>query len=60
MVKAIDEIREVAEANATSTKDIRTVIEEQTRAVSRMTAAAQELNNLSEELQSVVRRFRLG
>ena len=60
MVKAIDEIRTVAEANASSTRDIRRVVEEQTRAVSRMTAAAQELNNLSVELQSVVRRFRLG
>jgi hypothetical protein len=28
--------------------------------VARMTSAAQELNNLSLELQSVVRRFRLG
>lgn len=60
MVKAIDEIRTVAEANASSTRDIRRVVDEQTRAVSRMTAAAQELNNLSVELQSVVRRFRLG
>jgi len=39
---------------------IRAVIREQTSAVSRMTSAAQELNNLSLELQSVVRRFRLG
>ena len=36
------------------------VIEDQTAAVARMTSAAQELNNLSLELQSVVRRFRLG
>ena len=38
----------------------RGVIREQTAAVTRMTSAAQELINLSLELQSVVRRFRLG
>ena len=60
MVKAVGEISEVAQANAGSTAAVRGVIEEQTGAVSRMTSAAQELNNLSLELQSVVRRFRLG
>jgi len=60
MVKAIQEISEVAKANAGSTNAVQSVIREQTSAVSRMTSAAQELNNLSLELQSVVRRFRLG
>jgi methyl-accepting chemotaxis protein len=60
MVKAVGEISEVAQANAGSTAAVRGVIEEQTGAVARMTSAAQELNNLSLELQSVVRRFRLG
>ena len=60
MVKAVGEISAVAEANAGSTQAVGGVIEEQTGAVARMTSAAQELNNLSLELQSVVRRFRLG
>ncbi|MFZ5472234.1 MAG: methyl-accepting chemotaxis protein [Myxococcota bacterium] len=60
MVEAIEEISQVAKANARSTEEIKQVIEEQTQAVSRMTSAAQELTNLSVELQSVVRRFRLG
>ncbi len=60
MVKAIQEISEVAKGNAGSTNAVQAVIREQTAAVSRMTSAAQELNNLSLELQSVVRRFRLG
>jgi methyl-accepting chemotaxis protein len=60
MVKAVGEISEVAEANASSTEAAGGNIEDQTAAVARMTSAAQELNNLSLELQSVVRRFRLG
>ncbi len=60
MVKAIGEISGVARKNATSTEAVQTVIEEQTAAVARMTSAAQELTNLSVELQNVVRRFRLG
>ena len=60
MVTAIREISGVAKANATSTESIGEVIREQTAAVTRMTSAAQELINLSVELQSVVRRFRLG
>ena len=59
-VKAAGEISEVAEATATSTEAAGGIIEDQTAAVARMTSAAQELNNLSLELQSVVRRFRLG
>jgi methyl-accepting chemotaxis protein len=60
MVKAVGEISEVAEANGSSTEAAGGIIEDQTAAVARMTSAAQELNNLSLELQSVVRRFRLG
>jgi methyl-accepting chemotaxis protein len=60
MVTAIGEISSVAKNNAISTESVSTVIGEQTSAVSRMTSAAQELINLSVELQSVVRRFRLG
>jgi methyl-accepting chemotaxis protein len=60
MVQAIREISDVAKANATSTDQVRGVIEEQTAAVTQMTSAAQELTSLSVELQNVVRRFRLG
>jgi methyl-accepting chemotaxis protein len=60
MVKAVGEISEVAEANASSTEAAGGIIEDQNAAVARMTSAAQELNNLGLELQSVVRRFRLG
>jgi len=60
MVTAIREISQVARANAASTEAIQSVMSEQTGAVSNMTSAAQELINLSLELQSVVRRFRLS
>ncbi len=60
MVAAIQDISQVAKQNATFTDAVQSVILEQTAAVSRMTSAAQELTNLSLELQSVVRRFRLG
>jgi methyl-accepting chemotaxis protein len=60
MVKAIQQISGVAKQNAGSTDAVQSVIEEQTSAVSRMTTAAQELANLSVELQNVVTRFKLG
>jgi len=60
MVQAIREISGVAKGNASSTDEVRGVIQEQSAAVTQMTSAAQELSNLSVELQNVVRRFRLG
>lgn len=60
MVQAIHEISSVAKENATATEAARSVIHEQTAALTQMTSAAQELASLSVELQSVVRRFRLG
>jgi methyl-accepting chemotaxis protein len=60
MVKAIGQISQVAEANAAATEASGQVMDEQTAAVARMTSAAQELQNLSAELQDVVSRFRLG
>ncbi len=60
MVRAIQDIARVAKANAESTEAVHVVINEQTSAVAQMTASAQELTNLSVELQSVVRRFKLG
>ena len=59
MVRAMDDISDVATGNATSTEQVRKVIVEQTASVSQMASAAQELLNLSLELQSVVSRFRL-
>jgi methyl-accepting chemotaxis protein len=60
MVQAMDHISDVASSNASSTEQVRKVMGEQTAAVSQMASAAQELTNLSVELQTVVTRFRLG
>jgi methyl-accepting chemotaxis protein len=60
MVTAMDHISEVASSNASATEQVRKVIAEQTAAVAQMASAAQELTNLSVELQTVVSRFRLG
>ncbi len=59
MVRAMDDISDVATSNATATEQVRKVILEQTASVSQMASAAQELLNLSLELQTVVSRFRL-
>jgi len=60
MVQAMDHISDVASSNASSTESVRKVMGEQSTAVSQMASAAQELTNLSIELQTVVSRFRLG
>ncbi|HEY6101283.1 MAG TPA: methyl-accepting chemotaxis protein [Anaeromyxobacter sp.] len=60
MVQAMDHISDVATSNATSTEQVRKVMGEQSAAVAQMASAAQELTNLSLELQTVVSRFRLG
>jgi methyl-accepting chemotaxis protein len=60
MVQAMDHISDVASSNASSTEQVRKVMGEQTAAVAQMASAAQELTNLSVELQTVVSRFRLG
>jgi methyl-accepting chemotaxis protein len=60
MVGAISEISLVARQNVVATEGVRTAMDEQSQQVARLTAAAQELTNLSEELQTVVSRFRLG
>ena len=59
MVQAISEISRVATTNAEATDAVKRVIEEQTQAVGNMTKAAQELSNLSLELQSVMKRAAL-
>jgi len=60
MVQAMDHISDVASSNASATEQVRKVTAEQTAAVAQMASAAQELTNLSLELQTVVSRFRLG
>jgi methyl-accepting chemotaxis protein len=60
MVQAMDHISDVASSNANATEQVRKVTAEQTAAVAQMASAAQELTNLSLELQTVVSRFRLG
>ena len=59
MVKAIDHISGVASGNAQSTEQVHSVIHEQTAAVAQMTSNAQELSNLSVELQTQVTKFTL-
>jgi methyl-accepting chemotaxis protein len=59
MVKAVNLISSVTQQNAVSTHQISAVIQDQTTAVAQMTSAAQELTNLSVELQTVVTRFKL-
>ena len=59
MVRATANISEVAKDNAHSTDEVRSVIVEQTRAMQQMAASAQELLALSQELTTVVQRFRL-
>ena len=59
MVQAMDHISDVASSNASSTEQVRKVTSEQTAAVAQMASAAQELTNLSLELQTVVSRFKL-
>jgi methyl-accepting chemotaxis protein len=60
MVGAISEISLVARQNVVATEGVRTAMDSQSQQVARLTAAAQELTNLSEELQNVVSRFRLN
>ena len=60
MVQAMDHISDVATSNVRATEQVRRATAEQTAAMAQMAGAAQELSNLSLELQSVVSRFRLG
>ncbi len=59
MVRATNNISEVAKSNAKSTDEIRKVTSEQTTAMQEMAASAQELLSLSRELENVISRFRL-
>ena len=59
MVKAIGDIRTVASGNAKSTEEVSRGVDEQAMTTASMAAEAQELTNLSVELQNVVSRFKL-
>jgi len=59
MVKAIGDISSVASGNAKSTEEVLRAVREQTASTAEMARGAQELTNLSVELQSVVSRFKL-
>ena len=59
MVESVNEIARVAKANAAATESVAGAMREQAATSSQLTSSAQELTNLSLELQAVVRRFRL-
>lgn len=60
MVLAVTEISDVARTHLQATEGVKRVIEEQTTAVRQMKNATEELTNMSLQLQSVIRRFRIG
>lgn len=59
MVQAMGNISKVADANLKAAANVHAVILEQTQAVAQLNGAAQELTNLSIELQVLVKRFKL-
>jgi methyl-accepting chemotaxis protein len=60
MVKAINNISDVAKQNEQATLEVRTVTADQRRSMEEMATSALEMSNLSLELERVVSRFRLG
>lgn len=60
MLGAIDDIRNVADSNASNTTQVSGVIVKQSQSTQAMTSSAVELTNLSHELEAVVTRFQLG
>ena len=59
MVAGITEIARFARENASATDSVSSAMAEQATGVNRMASSAQELTNLSLELQAVVSRFKL-
>ncbi|MEE8409259.1 MAG: methyl-accepting chemotaxis protein, partial [Myxococcota bacterium] len=60
MVKAIENISELAVSNARNTEGVTAAITKQSASMQAMASSAVELTNLSHELQAVVTRFQLG
>jgi methyl-accepting chemotaxis protein len=60
MVQVFARISQVARDHAQATDKVRAEIVEQTKAVAQMSSSTQELTNLSDELRTVLSRFKLG
>lgn len=60
MVRAIQNISQVAQTNASSTSQATVAIDKQVAAMQAMTSSSMELNNLSQDLESIATRFQLG
>jgi methyl-accepting chemotaxis protein len=59
IVTAIEEIAGVVTDNATATKELSVVTQEQSASMAEMAQAAQQLSVLAEQLLGMVQRFRL-
>lgn len=59
VVEAIDEITQVAEEAAAGTQNISAAAEEQLASMEEITSSASALSQLAEELETVIRKFRL-
>ncbi len=59
LVQSIDEIAKVAHDNASATEEVSAATEEQAASMQEMSSSAQELYRLSDELKTVVSKFRL-
>ncbi|MEW5851329.1 MAG: methyl-accepting chemotaxis protein [Myxococcota bacterium] len=60
MVKAINNIQDVAKQNMQATVEVSRVTADQSKSMEEMASSALEMSNLSLELEHVVSRFRLG
>jgi methyl-accepting chemotaxis protein len=60
MVTAIERISGVAVSNATATEQVMTATQKQKRSMQAMAHNALELSNLSQELEAVMQKFKLG
>lgn len=59
MVQAMENISMLTDTNLKAAANVHAIIQEQTQAVAQLNGAAQELTNLSIELQVLVNRFKL-
>jgi methyl-accepting chemotaxis protein len=60
MVKALENLSDLARQNARSTEEVQMATADQTTVMERLSASALELSNISLELEEVVSRFRLS
>ncbi len=59
LVRSIDEIAKVAHDNASNTEEVSAATQEQTASMQEMSSSAQALSRLSDEMKTLVSRFRL-